>query len=136
MSLALLVPLLGDVLDKLIPDKEKANEAKVRLIELEQQGALQELLARKEMSLAQTDVAKIEAAHSSLFVAGARPFLLWVGGFAMAWQYIGYPMLQAYLTATGSAIVLPVINGDVLFELVALLLGLGGLRTYEKIKTK
>lgn len=134
MSLGLIIPLLGDVLDKLIPDKEKANEAKIKLLELEQQGALQELLARKEMTLAQTAVAKTEAAHSSIFVAGARPFILWVGGVALGWQYVLYPMLQAYLTATGKSIILPVLNSDVLFELVTLLLGLGGLRSYEKVK--
>lgn len=130
----LLIGTVGSLLDKLIPDKEKANEAKIRLIEMEQAGALHELTAMKEMSMAQADVAKVEAAHSSIFVAGARPFILWVGGVALGWQYVAYPMIQAYLTATGSAIILPVLNSDVLFELVALLLGLGGLRSYEKVK--
>lgn len=131
---SLLIGTVGSLLDKLIPDKEKANEAKLRLIELEQAGQLQELAAMKEMSLAQAEVTKTEAAHSSIFVAGARPFILWVGGVALGWQYVAYPMLQAYLTATGKDIVLPVLNSDVLFELVALLLGLGGLRSYEKVK--
>ena len=130
----LLIGTVGSLLDKLIPDKEKANEAKIRLIEMEQAGALHELTAMKEMSMAQADVAKVEAAHSSIFVAGARPFILWVGGVALGWQYVAYPMIQAYLTATGSTIILPVLNSDVLFELVALLLGLGGLRSYEKVK--
>jgi hypothetical protein len=134
MSLTALIPILGPLLDKLIPDKEKATEAKLKLFELEQQGAFKELDMVKELSLAQASVAKTEAAHDSLFVAGGRPFLIWVGGVAMAWQYIMYPMLQSYLTATGNDVVLPALNSDNLFELVALLLGLGGMRSYEKLK--
>lgn len=136
MSATLVISAVAGILDKLIPDKEKANEAKIRMLELEQQGALQELTNIKDMSIAQAEVSKAEAQHKSLFVAGARPFLIWVGGAAMAWQYILFPMAQTYLAYTGNSIVLPSVNNEVLFELVALLLGLGGFRTYEKIKLK
>lgn len=134
MSLALLVPLLGDVLDRILPDKEKAAEAKLRLIELQQAGQLQELSNIKEMSLSLSQVSQQEAKHDSLFVAGARPALIWVGAAAMAWQYLAFPMVQTYMLYNGSTIEIPAINNDALFELVCLLLGLGGLRTYEKVK--
>lgn len=132
MSLAALIPLLGQVLDQVIPDKSKAAEAKIRLIELEQNGELAKLEVSKDLAIAQADIAKVEAAHSNVFVSGARPFILWVGGCAMAWQYILYPIVQTYLTYTGNTAVMPAVNNDVLFELVALLLGLGGMRSWEK----
>lgn len=132
MSIAALIPLLGEVLDRVIPDKGKAAEAKLHLIELEQNGELKKLEVSRDLALAQADVAKTEAAHSNIFVSGARPFILWVGGCAMAWQYMLYPMIQTYLLYTGSTVVMPAVNNDVLFELVALLLGLGGMRSWEK----
>ena len=136
MSASLLITTVAGLIDKIIPDKEKASEAKLKLLELEQEGELEKLRLSNQLSIAQTEVSKAEAQHSNLFVSGARPFLIWVGGAAMAWQYILFPMTQTYLAATGNPLVLPSINNDILFELVALLLGLGGYRTIEKFKGK
>lgn len=136
MSASLLITTVAGLLDKLIPDKEKASEAKLKLIELEQAGQFKELDTIKEMALAHTEVSKVEAAHTNIFVSGGRPFLIWVGGLALAWQYILFPMVQTYLIATGNNVEIPEINNDVLFELVILLLGLGGYRTIERVQGK
>jgi hypothetical protein len=89
----------------------------------------------------QTDVNKIEAASSSVFVAGWRPAVGWVGVSGMAYQFILYPFLvwiwvyaqsQGYIPTTFNAP--PQIDTDTLYVLLFGILGLGGARTFEKMK--
>lgn len=85
----------------------------------------------------QTDQNKIESQSRSIFIAGWRPAIGWVCAAGLSWYYVAYPMAVFIL-----AIVAPDINpadkGDAesLFSLVFTLLGLGGYRTFEKIKGK
>jgi hypothetical protein len=124
--LPLLVPIIGDLVS-LIPDpkaREKAQaEAQTRLLDLV-----------AEQNQAQAEVNKVEAASSSVFVAGWRPFIGWTCGAALAWQYVGLPIAAAIAVNVDPSIVLPSINGDYLMELVFAMLGFGGLRTFEKLK--
>jgi len=72
-----LLPMLGEVLDRVIPDKAEAAKAR-----LEMESKLLE--AATLQATQQTDINKIEAAHSSLFVSGWRPFIGWVCGAGAA----------------------------------------------------
>ena len=79
----------------------------------------------------QAEINKVEAQNRSMFVAGWRPFIGWVCGFAFAFHYIVMPLLLAYTD------IKPVeFDTNSLFTVLMGMLGLGGLRTYEKLKDK
>ena len=79
----------------------------------------------------QSEINKVEAQSRSVFVAGWRPFIGWVCGFAFAFHYIVMPLLIAYTD------IKPVdFDTNSLFTVLMGMLGLGGLRTFEKIKDK
>jgi hypothetical protein len=122
------------VIDKLFPDKAAADAAKIRLMELAQQGELASLNAEVTLATAQADTNKIEAASTRLFVAGWRPFVGWICGFAVGFKFIGGPALFMVAQALGHPVTLPVIETSELWPLLLGMLGLGGLRTVEKVK--
>lgn len=122
-----LVPALGTLVDRLIPDKAAAERAKADM-----EAAL--IKASNEAALAQVEVNKIEAGHSSVFVAGWRPAIGWVCAAALAWAFIVAPVATWTMAAFGVRETLPAIGTDNLFELVLAMLGLGGLRTFEKMR--
>lgn len=89
----------------------------------------------------QIETNKIEAASSSFFVAGARPAILWIGAGAMAWTYVAHPMLvwgwvvlqaKGYIPAGLEPP--PTLKSDELWVIISGILGLGGYRSFEKIK--
>lgn len=80
----------------------------------------------------QIAVNKIEAAHKNLFVAGWRPFIGWTCGVAIAYAFIGQPIFEWVVALQGLDIEPPKIESEILFELVLAMLGMAGLRTYEK----
>lgn len=122
----LLVPIIGELVDR-IPDPAARDKAAS-----EAQAKLLDLMAQQNQ--AQAEVNRVEAASTSVFVAGWRPFIGWTCGAALAWQYVGLPIAAAVAVNVDPAIVLPSINGDYLMELVFAMLGFGGLRTFEKLK--
>lgn len=123
MNPLLLINLASSIFDKIFPDPAKAGEAKLELLKLQQSGELAAMTA-------QTEINKVEAGSSSLFVAGWRPFLGWVCGLAMCYQYL----LRPFLTAFYPVLVFPGLD-DNLWQLLLGMLGLGGLRTFEKVKS-
>jgi hypothetical protein len=82
----------------------------------------------------QAKINEVEAASPSLFIAGGRPAIIWVCAAGLAWQYILGPVLTWGVAISGAAVTLPIINGDGLMSLTIALLGLGTMRTYEKVK--
>lgn len=122
-----LVPALGTLVDRLIPDRAAAERAKADM-----EAAL--VKAANEAAMAQVEVNKIEAGHSSVFVAGWRPAIGWVCAAALAWAFIVAPVASWTMAALGVKETLPAIGTDNLFELVLAMLGLGGLRTFEKMR--
>lgn len=108
---------------KEILDPNKQAELELKLVE-----------AEAALSHAQTDVNKIEAAHASIFIAGWRPFIGWVCGSAIAWHFIVAPLLTWILTMCGVIIAPPTIQIGLLINIILAMLGLGGLRTFEKYK--
>ena len=127
----LLAPLIGPIVNKVVDRIPNPNERARAKAEFEQ-----ELLnAVTQASLAQTKINEIEAGHKSVFVAGWRPFIGWVCGAGILWSFIVQPIaVWGAVTLGGSDIQLPTINTDGLYQLVLAMLGLGGLRTFEKLK--
>ena len=91
--------------------------------------------------LAQIEVNKAEAANSSLFVAGWRPAIGWVGVLAMAYQFLAYPLiLWGWVYLQGAGIVPtdlkppPLLDADQLWVILSGILGIAGMRSFEKTK--
>jgi roadblock/LC7 domain-containing protein len=122
-----LLPALGTLIDRLIPDRAAAEKAKA---EMEQQL----VSAANAAAMAQVEVNKVEAAHSSVFVAGWRPSIGWVCAAGLAWAFVVAPVASWALMVMGIRAELPAIQFDHLFELVLAMLGIGGLRTFEKLR--
>lgn len=119
-----LVPLLGTILDKIFPNAEDAAKAKLELLKLEQEGAFRQL-----------EINKTEASNSSIFVAGARPFIMWVCGIIFAYTYLIQPFLIFILAVFNHPVLnLPRLDTSEVMSLLLGMLGLGGMRTFEKIK--
>jgi hypothetical protein len=128
--LALLLPVLGPIIAKLvdrIPDPAERERERARL-EAEVVGAA------TAANMAQVELNKIEAGHGSVFVAGWRPFIGWTCGVGLAWAFVGAPVAQWVIALTAPGTTLPGIETGGLFELVLAMLGLGGLRTFDKLK--
>ena len=85
-------------------------------------------------NLAQLEVNKAEAAHKNTFVAGWRPFVGWVCGVALAYHFILAPLLQFGFALAGLDQELPEFDFSQLSTVLMGMLGLGGLRTFEKMK--
>lgn len=128
--IAALLPLLGPIIDKVagaIPDRGEADRLKA-------QATSEILQAVVGTATQQAEINKTEAASADRFVAGWRPFIGWVCGTSLAYAYIIQPLLSWGLAIWAPTIAPPVIHTDALFELVLAMLGLGGLRTFEKLK--
>ena len=83
--------------------------------------------------MGQLDINKEEAKHRSIFVAGARPFILWVCGFAFAYHFIVQPMILLFASLFSIEVTgLPEFDMTSLMTVLGGILGLGGLRSYEK----
>lgn len=123
------------VIERLWPDANKRAEEMRKLEEIRQKGDLAELNAFVQLTMAQIKTNQIEAAHKSLFVAGARPFIIWVGGFSMAWSGFIHPLLTwvwAFAEIVGTPP--PLIESGALTAIVTGLLGVGGMRSFDKSK--
>jgi hypothetical protein len=129
-----LIPAISNLLDKLIPDPEAREKAKLELIKSERAADLQELQLTLSADQMQADINKEESGNSSIFVAGWRPFIGWVCGVAFAYHFIVQPMLAFILAAMGIKVELPIFDMQTLSTVLMGMLGLGGLRTLEKVR--
>jgi hypothetical protein len=114
------------LIDKLIPDPKQKADALMKLRELEQSGDLAVIANQVEIN-------KIEATNSNLFVSGWRPFIGWVCGSALAFQLVLGPMVMWGSAIVGKPVALPVMQTELLTTLLVGMLGLGGMRTIEKL---
>lgn len=129
-----LVPAISTLLDKLIPDPTAREQAKQELLKAEREGDLKEWQLALSADQMQADINKIEAGHAELFVAGWRPFIGWVCGVAFAYHFVVQPILAFGIANAGGDVKLPGFDMDALFTVLMGMLGLGGLRTIEKIR--
>lgn len=123
----------GKVVDKLFPNAVDAANAKIELFKLQQSGELARLAAETDLAKGQIDVNKIEAASTSVFVAGWRPAVGWVGAAGFAYSVILEPMAR-FIAQVGFGYVglFPVIDTNLTMQILFGLLGLGAMRSYDK----
>ena len=122
---ALIGPVTG-LLDKFIEDKDQKNALAHEIATMSEKHA-------QELAMAQIEVNKAEAASGSIFKGGWRPFIGWVCGFAFAYHFILQPILLFGAVAAGVSLPpLPEFDMSQMMPVLLGMLGLGGLRTYEK----
>jgi len=127
MIQALIGPITG-LLDKFVEDKDQKAKLAHDLATMAERHA-------QELAKGQLEINKAEAQHRSIFVAGWRPFLDWCLSFAMAWHFVLAPITMFIAGWAGVTIPeLPVFDMDSLMTVLLGMLGLGGLRSFEKYK--
>lgn len=117
------IEVADKVLGKFIPDKNLKMKLQKEMT-----------MAFHDANLAQIQLNKQEAAHKNIFVAGWRPFVGWTCGVALAYHFILSPIIETILIAFGVSTDLPSFEFSQLSSILMGMLGLGGLRTYEKMK--
>lgn len=135
MALAILGPIIEvatKLIDKLIPDPSQKAEAKYKLLELAQKGELEALGQEVLLAKSQLEVNLAEASSPSLFKGGWRPAIGWIGAFALGYQFIAQPLL-AWASGIYMYPAPPVLNLGDLITIIGGMLGLGTLRTYERL---
>ena len=108
------------LIEHFFPDPEQADAAKLKLMELQQSGALAEMTGQLEIN-------KVEAANPSLFVSGWRPFVGWICGMGLAYQFLVYPLVVGFVPEIHS------LDMGTLLTLLGGMLGFGAIRMNEKI---
>lgn len=127
MFSALVGPITG-LLDKFIEDKDQKNMLAHEIATMSERHA-------QEIALAQIDVNKAEAASGSSFKGGWRPFIGWTCATAFAYHFVVQPFLVFAFTVYGIELKgLPAFDMESLMTVMLGMLGLGGLRTFEKHK--
>lgn len=131
-----LIPAVVAVIDKILPDPQQAAEAKLRALEMAQRGELAVLDADVRLAIGQMEINKAEA-QTDWFRGGWRPAVGWCCVAGLAYQFIGQPVLPWVAALLGAAVPpLPAIDNETLLVLLSGMLGLGGLRTVERVKGK
>lgn len=135
----------GKVIERVWPDPEQQAKAAQALAELEQNGDLAFLNADVALLTGQLEINKMEAQHGGLFKGGWRPAVGWICAFALAYKFIIQPFIIAIVQISAYAFGakglfpiehLPVIEWSELSVILLGMLGIGGMRTYEKRKTQ
>lgn len=114
------------IIERLWPDPAKRDEAKLELFKMQQAGELAQITA-------QLKVNEVEASNPSVFVSGWRPFVGWVCTAGLAIQFIIGPCGAWVAALLGHAVAFPSLDMGTLLTLLGGMLGLGGLRTVEKL---
>ena len=112
--------LINTAINKIWPDKSEAEK--------------QQLAAAVMVVQGQIDTNKVEASNPSVFVSGWRPFIGWVCGAACAWNWVGLPVAAMALKVYQIEMPLSPANLSEMLPVLMGMLGLGALRTVEKIK--
>lgn len=128
------LPLVGTVLDigktlieRLIPDKKAQAEALQKLEEMHQAGDLQVISGQIEIN-------KIEAASTNVFIAGWRPFVGWTLGAGLAVMLVIGPLMAWGSALAGKPMQQPEMPTEIVLALTTSLLGMSGMRSWEKYK--
>ena len=118
-----LIEPVSSILDKFVADKDLKTK-------------LSHELEKEIISLnkAQLEVNKVEAKHSNIFVSGWRPAIGWICGFSIGYHFILEPIIQYILIVNGVQFETPEFDFSQLSTIVMAMLGMSGLRTYEKTK--
>ena len=114
---------VAPIVDKFVEDKDQKNKLKA---ELEQS------LISLDLAQAQANIE--QAKHSSIFVAGARPAIMWICALGLFFHFIIFPLAEWVITIWYPDLFLPSLDTDQILGLTVSLLGLGSMRSWEKSK--
>lgn len=123
-----------NLISRVWPDPAKQAEELLKLKELEQKGDLAELDAYVKSLTGQLKINEKEAQHPSKFIAGWRPWVGWVGGFSLAYAGIVEPIMRFIATMNGYEGPFPELDTAMTIQILMGMLGVAGMRTYEKLK--
>lgn len=132
-----IVDAIGKVADDLFTSDEERMKAELEASRI----GLEAAKIDADLIKGQQEINKVEAAHASIFVAGWRPAIGWVGVLALAYQFILYPLMtwgwawlqaQGWISATFKAP--PLLDVEALMVLLTGILGIAGARTFEKVR--
>lgn len=119
-----LLPFINTIIEKIFPNAEDAQKAQAELSKLIQEADFKQM----EINLAQSN-------SNNVFISGARPCIMWICGLIFCYNYLLQPLFIFILTLFDKQITaLPVFKIDEILPVLLGMLGLGGLRTFEKIK--
>lgn len=121
------------IIDKIWPNKDEADKAKLEMFKMQQAGQLQDLQNAFQLAVKQGETNVEEAKSPSVFVAGWRPFVGWVCGTALAYNYVAMPLI-VWTTKCfyPNAPAMPALAMGELMTLLVGMLGLGALRSFDK----
>lgn len=132
-----LIEAVGRIADNLITTDKERLAAQIEMQKL----GLEAARLEADVDRAQIDLNKAETQHRSLFVAGWRPAIGWIGAIALAYQFVLYPLLvwawhaaRAAGALDAGAVPPPVLDTDALWVILAGMLGIAGMRSWEKSK--
>lgn len=135
---ALLLSLVGNVLpgllDRIIPDPQKAAEAKLEMLKMAQAGEFKEIDSQVQLALGQMKINEEEAKSESLFKSGWRPAVGWTCVGGLFYQVLVRPLLGWVAVNVWGWSLPPSLEMDTLGTLLFGMLGLGAYRTVEKVK--
>jgi len=125
-----LIGPVTDIIGEVVVDKDKKREIELKL---------QEIVDRADARyhdelMGQIEINKVEATHASLFVAGWRPFIGWTGGVGLAYSFVLAPFIEFVARANGYIQEMPLPDTGHLLTLVTAMLGVGAMRSYDKVK--
>jgi hypothetical protein len=124
-----LLDIGGKVLDRVFPDPTQQAAARLELLKLQQSGELTQIAGQMEIN-------KVEAANPSIFVSGWRPAIGWICGAGFAVQFVIGPLAEWGSALYGHPVKFPQMDTGTMMPLLLGMLGLGGLRTAEKLADK
>lgn len=128
------VKSVGDSLDNLFTSDEERQEAQNEIAKAHRRfdHLTDKLVAQQNM--AQMEVNKVEAQSSNIFQAGWRPAIGWIGVLALAYQFVLYPLLLWLQTVNPTIHPPPALEAEMMFTIVTGMLGIAGMRSYDKLK--
>lgn len=132
----LIAGLVGKVLDRAWPDPAQKAAAAQAIAELQQAGEFKRIDAELEAMKLQAGITGTEAASSDPFVSRWRPFIGWVCGFAFAWNGVGLPIARLLCDVLGHPLAIAPADMSEMLPVLLGMLGLGGMRTFEKVAGK
>jgi len=132
-----LTTIIGEALsivNKFVKDPEQQVQAQIEIMKIQQSDKFKEIDAALQEKQMQADINKVEAASDKLFVAGPRPFIMWICGVAFGLQFVIFPLSVFIASLFGTIVTMPILPMEALMTVLMGTLGLGAMRSYDKSK--
>jgi hypothetical protein len=126
--------LIDTVVKRMWPDPAQQAQARLQLLDMQQKGELAQLDAELKTTLAQLQVDDDEAKSESIFKSGWRPFIGWTCGVACGWNWLGISVVSFACRLAGVTADIHPADLSQMWPVLLGMLGLGTLRTVEKMK--